>query len=226
MSAITIKAILQPRWCSSLQFVRFRKRINIQRPAKPHYERAKVLEVCKPYYIDPRQGMSLADLCEKPLEIQFHKDEEGKVQNLATKTFPHCNNSILKEDERHLLAKKETTRISKMLKKQNMYLKQYGKKVLQLAVENTKYEAVLQLFTSHNFMVLSPEQKLGKLLKLSKKMPQMVLMDLPTAQAGVVAVLESVAANLRQNLLHHQQTLVSHLEKHYELQQKALDEKD
>lgn len=60
---------LQLRWQTSLQFVRFRKRINIQRPAPPHFERAKVLSVCKPYYLNPRKGMSLTDLCEKPIEV-------------------------------------------------------------------------------------------------------------------------------------------------------------
>jgi hypothetical protein len=64
-----VSVCLQWRWQTSLQFVRFRKRINIQRPAPPHYERAKVLKVCQPYYLDPRKGLSLADLCEKPIEV-------------------------------------------------------------------------------------------------------------------------------------------------------------
>ena len=73
----TFVVLLQPRWCSSLQFVRFRTaRINIQKPEKPHYERARVIKVCKPIYIDPRQGMSLADVCEKSLEVNLHREKE------------------------------------------------------------------------------------------------------------------------------------------------------
>lgn len=75
LSLLCVSVCLQWRWQTSLQFVRFRKRINIQRPAAPHYERAKVLKVCKPYYLNPREGMSLADLCEKPIEVQPRKED-------------------------------------------------------------------------------------------------------------------------------------------------------
>jgi hypothetical protein len=43
--------------------------------------------------------------------------------------------------------------------------------------------------------------------------------DLKTAQAGLVAVLNGAAVQLTQNLTHHQQTLLGHLQKHIELQQ-------
>lgn len=49
--------------------------------------------------------------------------------------------------------------------------------------------------------------------------------DLQTAQAGVVAVLNSAAVRLTQNLTHHPQTLLGHLRKH-ELQQKSSPEED
>jgi len=50
--------------------------------------------------------------------------------------------------------------------------------------------------------------------------------DLQTAQAGVVAVLNSAAVQLTQNLTHHQQTLLGHLRKHVELQQESSPEED
>jgi ribosomal protein L10 len=53
-----------------------------------------------------------------------------------------------------------------MMKKQSMYLKQYGKKVVRMALENTKYEPVLTLFTSRNFLVFSEEPLVAKLLRL------------------------------------------------------------
>jgi hypothetical protein len=43
--------------------------------------------------------------------------------------------------------------------------------------------------------------------------------DLKTAQAGLVAVLNAAAVQVTQNLTHHQQTLLGHLQKHTELQQ-------
>jgi hypothetical protein len=63
-----------------------------------------------------------------------------------------------------------------MLKKQHMHLKQYGAKIVAMALEETNYEPVLTLFTSRNFMVFSEEPQVSKLLKLSRRMPQFVLM--------------------------------------------------
>jgi hypothetical protein len=63
-----------------------------------------------------------------------------------------------------------------MLKKQNMHLKQYGRKVVTMALEETKYEPVLTLFASRNFMVFSEEPQVLKLQKLNRRMPQFVLM--------------------------------------------------
>jgi len=60
-----------------------------------------------------------------------------------------------------------------------------------------------------------------KELERYSKMP-----DLQTAQAGVVAVLNSAAVRLTQNLTHHQQTLLGHLRKHVELQQESSPEED
>ena len=50
--------------------------------------------------------------------------------------------------------------------------------------------------------------------------------DLQTAQAGVVAVLNSAAVQLTQNLTHQQQTLLGHSRKHVELQQESSSEED
>jgi hypothetical protein len=57
-----------------------------------------------------------------------------------------------------------------------MYLKQYGKKVVRMALEETQYEPVLMLFTSRNFMVFSQDVQVSKLLKLNKRIPQLILM--------------------------------------------------
>lgn len=244
MSALTPIVRLQLRLQTSLQFVRFRKRINIQRPAPPHYERAKVLKVCRPYYFDPRKGMALADLCEKPIEVEpaVESVENPYERILAREVLNWFNHSrLVAFFHSNPISADDRFQVNIMLKKQNMHLKQYGKKVVRMALEETKYEPVLTLFTSRNVMVFSEEPQVAKLLKLKKRMPQFILMagivddrfmsvnemekyrnmpDLPTAQAGLVAVLNSAAVQLTQNLMHHQQTLLGHLRKHIELQQK------
>jgi large subunit ribosomal protein L10 len=63
-----------------------------------------------------------------------------------------------------------------VLKRENMHLKQYGKKIVRMALEGTKYEPVLTLFTSRNFMVFSQDVQVSKLLKLNRKIPQLILM--------------------------------------------------
>jgi hypothetical protein len=60
-----------------------------------------------------------------------------------------------------------------------------------------------------------------KELERYSKMP-----DLQTAQAGLVAVLNSAAVQFTQNLTHHQQTLLGHLRKHIELQQELPTEEE
>lgn len=60
--------LLLPWWQPRIQFVRFRKRINIQRPAAPHFERAKILAVCQPQFARPPENVT--ELCLKSLEAQ------------------------------------------------------------------------------------------------------------------------------------------------------------
>ncbi|XP_069691988.1 large ribosomal subunit protein uL10m isoform X2 [Periplaneta americana] len=240
---------LQQRCQTSLQFVRFRKRINIQRPAPPHYERRRVLEVCKPYYkyLDPRKGMSLVDLCEKPIEALPRTREDNPYERiLAREMLNWFNHSrMIAFFHGNPISAEDRFKTNIIFKRNNMQLKQYGRRVATMALEDTKYAAVLKLFTSHNYMVFSTEPQVAKLIKLNRKIPQLVLMagivddrflsknelvkyslmpDLQTAQAGLVALLNSAAMHLTQNLTHHQQTLIGHLRKHVELQQESLKE--
>jgi ribosomal protein L10 len=60
----------------------------------------------------------------------------------------------------------------------------------------------------------------NELVKYSK-MP-----DLKTAQAGLIAVLNAATVQLTQNLTHHQQSFLGHLQKHIELQQKVPNEEE
>jgi ribosomal protein L10 len=77
-----------------------------------------------------------------------------------------------------------------------------------------QYVSVLAAIVDDRFMSVT------ELVKYSN-MP-----DLKTAQAGLVAVLNAAAVQLTQNLTHHQQTLLGHLQKHIELQQKMPNEEE
>lgn len=108
--------------------------------------------------------------------------------------------------------------------KQNMHVKVYGKEIIRQAIANTKYEAALPLFDSKNCVIFSTEQKLTQLLKISKKIPQLMLLaaivedrlmskneltafaalpSLDVARAQLVAVLQRAGGT---NILSHLQT--------------------
>lgn len=124
------------------------------------------------------------------------------------------------------------------LHKENIQFKAYGKRVMNLAIKGTKYENVLPLFEAKNCIVFSTEPKLKQLLKITKKVPQMILLagilenrimsrteltqfaalpDLTTARAQFVGVLNSIGGGLVNNLECHQKQLVNILETHAKL---------
>lgn len=210
-----------------LQFKRFRGKINIQRPRKPHYDRALFNAVTKPVY--PRS--KLTEECfqwhQKAAVIRTDKVNpyEQIIAKEAANWFAHSKfvaifhvNSILADDM-------FKARVS--LFKQNMHVKVYGRSILQQALGDTKFKAILPLFEAKNCIVFSPDQKLQQLLKIVKKIPQLTLLAgivenrllskteltnfaaLPTidvARAQLVAVLQNAGGNNIVNSLQTHQT--------------------
>jgi large subunit ribosomal protein L10 len=64
----------------------------------------------------------------------------------------------------------------------------------------------------------------GRLMSKNELVKYSNMPDLQTAQAGLVAILNSAAGQLTQSLTYHQQTLLGHLRKHIEIQQKSPSE--
>ena len=62
------------------------------------------------------------------------------------------------------------------LHKEGMMLKYYGRSTIEFALNGTKFECVKHLFRSSGFLIFSPEIKVGPLLKIVKKTPQVILM--------------------------------------------------
>ncbi|KAL5285913.1 hypothetical protein ACFFRR_007534 [Megaselia abdita] len=121
------------------------------------------------------------------------------------------------------------------LHKQNMQLKVYGKKIISMAVEGTKFETIEPLFDSNHCIVFSSEEQVSKLLRLTKKVPQMVLMagivqnrllsrneftdfaslpDLTTARAQLVGTLNMAGGKIVEDLEAHSKNLVNILDIH------------
>lgn len=70
----------------------------------------------------------------------------------------------------------EKTPIFAALKKNDMHLRTYGKKIVNMATKGTRYEIVNNLFTSHQNIIFGQPENAGKMFKILKKAPQLVVM--------------------------------------------------
>uniref|UniRef100_A0A182MWV4 Large ribosomal subunit protein uL10m n=1 Tax=Anopheles culicifacies TaxID=139723 RepID=A0A182MWV4_9DIPT len=231
MSNLIINGLLQSR-NPLLTFRRFRGKINIQRPRPPHYERARVLEIIKPYYKKPEFNAPCVDAERLKQSKMVDNPYETIIAREARNWFEHSNlvallhvNSIKQED---------MFKVQVALHRHNITVKVYGKSIMRKAVADTKYEAILPLFEAKTAIIFSPEsQKIKQILNVLKKTPQLVLMggivegkllsrnelvayatmpDLTTVRAQFAAVLESAGGKIVADLQCHQRQLVNLLD--------------
>lgn len=216
-----------------MQIVRFRGKINIQRPRPPCYEKARLLEATKPRY-EPRpyNAVCLQDQMRKkktkeisPYELIIAREVRNWFDHSKAVAIFHKN--PIGSDEFF------DARVA--FHKQGMALKLYGRSILSQALTNSKFEAILPLFATHSCIVFSPEPKVGQILKISKKIPQLVLLagiaedrylskneftalatmpDLQTSRAQFAATLDSIGGQIVNNLQAHQTQLVTLLDIH------------
>lgn len=64
----------------------------------------------------------------------------------------------------------------RLFKKSNIDLVVYGKTTMKIALEGTPYEALLPFYVSHNAIAFSTETNIKKLLQITKKFPQLILL--------------------------------------------------
>ncbi|XP_055919957.1 39S ribosomal protein L10, mitochondrial [Eupeodes corollae] len=227
MSYIVKQVFLQSR-TPLVQFQRFRGKINIQRPQKPHYERARVMAVTQPIYEKPPPSKNCFEKTIKPDELNPY----NKI--IAKEVFNWLEHSKM-VGIFHLnpISEDELFKIRVALHRQNITFKRYGKKIIKMAVDNTKYEAIVPLFDSNHCIVFSPEANVATLLKITRKVPQMLLLggilenrllsrnefvnfanlpNIQVAQAQFVSVLNMAVGQLVQNLEAHQNSFVNILD--------------
>lgn len=152
--------------------MRYRK-IKSRNPPEPHFVKKCMLEVCKP--IIKKNLMPDIQTCKKLQEIEkiIHPYE----QLLAKQFINEWNSSrMICFFHRNSLTKEENTLIRNMLFKQDMHLRHYNNSTVKLALQGTIYEAALNLVQSSSSYVFSAEPNVSKLLKVSKKMPQLILL--------------------------------------------------
>ncbi|XP_039275370.1 39S ribosomal protein L10, mitochondrial isoform X1 [Nilaparvata lugens] len=134
-----------------------------------------------------------------------------------------------------MFEKEEDLHTKIRFKREGMILKNSSKHLLKLAIGNSKYEPILQLFTFHQTIIFSPEPKVDVLFKLLKKTPKLILMagivdgylasvkhlndwcrlrDLETARSELVSVLNIGAQRIVADLSQQQRMLVGQLDQH------------
>ncbi|XP_076368658.1 mitochondrial ribosomal protein L10 isoform X3 [Tachypleus tridentatus] len=156
---------------------------------------------------------------------------------------PHFPRKLMLEATKPIISKptepvwERCTEISKtIIEMPNFHLRTYNNSTVRLALTGTPYESILHLITSHNAIVLSPEDRALKLLQLDKKMPQFILLggiidnqllsreglraysqlpSLEVMQAQVCATLSMASGGHLSSLLsHHQGSLIRNLEQY------------
>ncbi|KAH8298044.1 hypothetical protein KR018_005006, partial [Drosophila ironensis] len=223
------------RTCTpALQFLRYRGKINIQRPKEPHYERARVVAVTQPRYPEPPKSKTCfqtrAERTQQQLENPYNDIIAREVRNWLD------HSKLVAIFHLNSITADEVFRVRVQLHKQNLHLKSYGRKIIGQAVEGTRYEAIMPLFHSNHCIVFSPDQqRVSSLLRITRKVPQMILIGgivdetllsrnelmayaqmpgLQAAQAQLVQTLNQAAGHLVQQLQAHQNSLVQVLDVH------------
>uniref|UniRef100_A0A1B0CHK1 Large ribosomal subunit protein uL10m n=1 Tax=Lutzomyia longipalpis TaxID=7200 RepID=A0A1B0CHK1_LUTLO len=232
MASIANKLFLQTQ-TPLLLARRFRGKINIQRPRKPHYERALVEAVTTPIFKKPQVTM---ETCLKPKKGHEELPENPYLQIIAREMLNWFNHSKCTAIyHMNSINAEDMFRAKVLFHKQNMHLKAYPKKALIMALSGTKYEEILPVFEARCAIVFSPDGNPSKLLKISKKVSQLIfiggiaedrilsrnqfveyaaLPGIDIVRAQLVGVLNSAAGDLVGKMQGHQSNIVRMLEAH------------
>lgn len=212
---------------------RFKGKINIQRPRAPHYERARVIATTMPSFKEEPTTRN----CFQKSVFQLQVEQENPYNRIIAREVLNWFNQSKMVAFFHLnsINADDFFNARVALHKQNMQLKVYGKKIIKMAVEGTAFEAVIPLFDSNHCIVFSSEEQVSKLLRTTKKVPQMVLMagivqnrllsrneltefanlpDLTTARAQLVATMNMAGGKIVEDLEAHSKNLVNILDVH------------
>ncbi|KAK5645937.1 hypothetical protein RI129_004401 [Pyrocoelia pectoralis] len=232
MSLIAKKLFLTPT-SLLIQSVRFRSKINIQKPKPPHHVKATFLELTKPMYINPKSLQTPLERCNKG--AIFNKNVENPYQEIiAGEVFRWFKSSrLVAFYHMNPMSSDQQFKAFTLFKKEKMHFQNFGRRTMEMAIKGTEYEAALALYVSRNFIVFSPEPEIKKLLNITKKFPQIILMagilegkfvnkdellkyslipNLQTAQADLLQTLNSLGGQLLQHLNTQQNTLVHNLD--------------
>lgn len=124
------------------------------------HQKKNVIEVCSNIEAQEKEAI------DNPYERILARELREMFEKTPLIVFYHIN-PVSGEDR---------VRTEINFKKQNMLLTIYGKSTLKLALEGTPYEPILPFYISHNAILFCPQPDIKKLLKMSKRIPHLVLL--------------------------------------------------
>lgn len=162
-----------------MQAKRFKGKINIQKPRKPHFERALFFEVARPILPLKYEDLKTFERCSNITNTNKAEELENPYQKLLAKEALSLfeNSKLIAFFHVNPVPIEQQFRLDRALKKQNMLMKIYGKKTLEIAFEGTPYkDAVLPFYVSHNMITFCAEPNIKTLIRVTKKFPQFILL--------------------------------------------------
>lgn len=231
------KAICSRGFTPNVTSVRYR-RVNVQKPRKPHHYRAIIEEVAKPKYPWPKpEYMPWTERCPKIISDSTRQIEDNPYENILAREVRDLfeQSAMVAIFHKNPVKGEIDFKTMKTFKMAGMDHVVYGKSTLKLALEQTNYDAVLKLFESHSSIVFSSTSQVPKLLKIIKKMPHLILLacivdgkllsknqtveysslvNIENARARLISVLSQTNNRCLQTIGQTQLTMVRYLEQY------------
>lgn len=143
----------------------------------PHFDRKRMIEVCKPFFV-PDATPEWESCTKNEVEIAQPHPYETILANELTKNWDHSRMILFY----HMSSMKdaEYKQVRNAFFKSDLFLHTYTADVVKLALQNTPYASALHLFQSETALLFGADLAIDKVLKVSRKFTQVVLM------AGIV----------------------------------------
>lgn len=159
---------------------RFRGKINIQKPRAPFFERQLLIDFTKPFYGPPKSKLPQIELCDRGESKRKKEEMDNPFERILANECLNWFNTSKMVVFLHLnsITMENKTPVFAALKKNNMHLRSYGKKIVSMATHGTRYEAVNKLFTAHQNIIFGQPENAALMFKILKKTPQLVVMGM------------------------------------------------
>ncbi|GFU04759.1 39S ribosomal protein L10, mitochondrial [Nephila pilipes] len=143
-------------------------------PRDPHFDRKRMLEICKPIYIPEKvpdwetcpKASKILEEKPHPYEVLLAKELKEIWDNSKMVMFYHVLS----------LTDKTAREVRNMFFKNDLFFYVYSPNVVKLVVQDTPFTSVQHLFESSTAFLFSPEISIDKVLKISKKTSNVILM--------------------------------------------------